>query len=127
MDRFAAYDSFLAERGIPLGPMIDPDGVFDVAFTIEDALKAVDIAKSCQLPILGVDLWVRSRGRVSPAYAMCHLEREIGENDEQYLERAACAVVRYLTAISPPASGEFLVEIGTNPCRYGRPQRPSAR
>ena len=68
MNRFAAFDSFLAERGIPLGPMIAPDGLFDVAFTVGDALIAVDVAKSCQLPILGGDLWVRADGRLLPAY-----------------------------------------------------------
>jgi len=118
MDRFAAYDSFLAERGIPLGPMIDPDGLFDVAFTIEDAVKAVDIAKSCQLPILGGDLWILAEGRLLPAYANWAVDRIVGENHDQYVDRAAHAAVRYLTALRQPESGEFLIVIVTDPIRY---------
>jgi hypothetical protein len=127
MDRFATYDAFLAERGIPLGPMIDPDGVFDVAFTVGDALIAVDIAKSCQMPIQGVDLWILTEGRLAPAYANCHVERDFGESFDDYVNRTSRTVVRYLNALVPPASGEFLVVVGTDPHRYGRAERPTAR
>ena len=121
MNRFAAFDSFLAERGIPLGPMIAPDGMFDVAFTVGDALIAVDVAKPCQLPILGGDLWVLADGRLLPAYANWHVNRDIRESHDQYVDGSARETVRYLTALRQPESGEFLVVIVTDPIRYGRP------
>lgn len=107
--------------------MTDPDGLFDVAFTIEDALKAVDIAKSCQLPILGVDLWILAEGRLVPAYANWAVDRIVGENQDQYVDRAARAAVCYLTALRHPEGGEFLVVIVTDLIRYGRAERPPAR
>jgi hypothetical protein len=82
--------TFIQENGFPLL------GIAEFGLTKKDALLAVQIARSEDLPILGGDVYLRSSGKIIPAYANWSTEQLEGETASEYARRGWTETEAYI-------------------------------
>jgi len=94
MSNVDVYKQFLAAKGISLEPL----GLREVALNRGDALSAIRILRDVPAPILGGDVYFRRNGSMAIAYANWHVDRETGEQLDDFVERSCRQAEKYIDA-----------------------------
>ena len=102
----------LANKGVPL---VLP-GLSDTALTRADALYAVELLRLEAVSILGGDVYLRRGTKIDLAYANWRIDREVSEQENEYLRRSWDSTERYIINYPEPADGEplFVLVIDEN-------------
>jgi len=112
----------LAKSGVSLAPL----GIRDIGLARSDALRAVEILRRGQLPILGGDVYLRRGDRLEVAYANWYADPKPEEERETYLHRSWDKAEAYLKSFPQSADSEVLFAIVVEkalPRRHTRPSR----
>lgn len=98
------FDAFLTKMGVSLASL----GVSGVALSRNDGLKAIDILRHGEFPILGGDVYFRHEGQLSVAYANWYVEPKPSERHESYLLRSWEKAAAYIRDFPEPTDAEVL-------------------
>jgi hypothetical protein len=103
------YDSLLGSCGVSLGM----PGIYDIALTRDDALRAVELLRASKVAIFGGDVYFRRATGIELAYAFWSANPKPGEEEEAYRRRSWETSEAYIKGFPPAEGAEPLFVIVT--------------
>jgi hypothetical protein len=101
------FEELLKNAGISLATL----GLRDIGLLRNDALRAVEILRNTNLPILGGDVYFRRKDRIKFAYANWIADPNPSEDRETYLRRSWDTTEAYLRSFPESSDTEPLFVI----------------
>jgi hypothetical protein len=115
MSGTSTLKAFLESRGI----VLDSLGLQERALRRDDALHAVDLAKSAGVELLGGDVYVEKHGQLESAYANWYSEPRDGEAENAFVARSCAESRAYISTYPDPPDGVPVFVLVTGSQREG--------
>lgn len=87
------------------GVNLKPQGVDNYVFAKEEALKVIDLLSSLGHPILGGDVYEKSKETFEVTYDNWYCNQEAGESLEDFIFRSCLASKAYIESYKIPSCG----------------------
>ena len=101
------YHALLARFGVSLAPLSPRD----IGLLRSDALKAVEVLRHAECPVLGGDVYLRRGDRFAVTYDNWFTNRKPAEDREAYLRRSWDTTDAYIKNYPESADAEVLFVI----------------
>jgi len=94
--------NFIQEKGVAI------IGTDECGLELKNALIAVEIAMSNNIPILGGDVYISNSEGIRSAYANWHIDKKITENHSDYVQRSCSDTTNYIKKY-PKSKSEAII------------------
>ena len=103
------YAKLLASRGVSLGLL----GLTEVALRRDDALNAIELLASANVPVLGGDVYIERQDRIEVGLSNWYTDRQDGESPDAFASRSWDKSRAYISNFSEPPDGKALYVLVT--------------